>query len=60
MDCDETVRLAKEVSVYSYLGKPLRAWLDKAAEYAADFEYESAVSEIGKMCREFGIRREQS
>ena len=58
-DGDEAVRLAKEASAYSYNGKPLNVWLDKIAEYAADYEYDSAFEELGKMCRELNIEKEQ-
>ena len=58
-DGDETVRISKEASAYSYNGKPLSDWLDKVAEYAADFEYDSAVEELEKMCCELSIGKEQ-
>ena len=56
-DSDEAVRIAEEASIYSYEGKPLRKWLDKVSEYAADFEYDLALEEIQKMCNEFEIER---
>lgn len=55
-DSDEIVRIAKEASVYSYEGNPLKIWLDKVSEYATDFEYELAFDEIQKMREEFGIK----
>ncbi len=58
-DGDETVRLAKEASAYSYNEKPLENWLDKVAGYAADFEYDSALEELEKMCAELDAGKEQ-
>ena len=57
-DGDETVRLANEASAYSYDGRPLKAWLGKIAEYAADYEYDSALDELVKMCGELGAGME--
>ncbi len=56
-DGDETVRIAHELSAYSYDGKPLKIWLEKIGEYAADFEYEKAMGELDKMCIELGMER---
>lgn len=58
-DGDETVRLAKEASAYAYNGKPLRTWLAKIAEYAADFEYDSAFEELETMRAEIFAEKEQ-
>ncbi|MBQ7834622.1 MAG: hypothetical protein IJ385_02455, partial [Ruminiclostridium sp.] len=58
-DGDETVRLAKEASAYAYNGKPLRTWLGRIAEYAADFEYDSAFAELETMRAEIFAEKEQ-
>lgn len=59
-DGDETSRLAKEASVYTYNGRALNAWMKKIAEYAEDYEYDSAMEELEKMCGELGIGKERS
>ncbi len=58
-DGDETVRLAEELSAYSYNSRALKIWLDKVSECAADFEYDSAVEALEKMCGELGIGKER-
>ena len=57
-DGDETVRIAEEALAYSYDDKPLRIWLDRIAEYAADFEYDSALEELEKMRTELCAGKE--
>ncbi|MBQ8567856.1 MAG: response regulator [Oscillospiraceae bacterium] len=59
-DGDETSRLAKEASVYTYNGRALNIWMKKIAEYAEDYEYDSAMEELEKMCSELGIGKERS
>ena len=58
-DGDGIVGKAREASVYSFGGKPLKAYFDKIAEYAADFEYESSLEELNKMIGELELRKEQ-
>lgn len=59
-DGDEIESTAKEASVYSFGGKLLKPYFDKIAEYAADFEYESALGELEKMTEELSIGKEQT
>lgn len=57
-DGDETVRIAKEASAYSYDDKPLKKWLKRIAEYAEDFEYDSALAELETMRAELCAGKE--
>ncbi len=59
-DGDGIAVKAKEASVYSFNGKPLKPYLDKIIEYALDFEYDSSLEELHKMVQELGLRKEQS
>lgn len=45
-DGDAVAEIAKEAYGYSYNGNPLREHFAKAADFAEDFEYESALAEI--------------
>ena len=58
-DGDGIVEKAKEMSGYALLGKPLKPYFSKIAEYAADFEYDSSLEELNKMMNELGMRKEQ-
>ena len=58
-DGDGIIEKAKEMSGYALLGKPLKPYFDKIAEYAADFEYDSSLAELNRMVNELGMRKEQ-
>jgi len=58
-DSDEIVNKAKEASVYSYNGRPLKPYMEKIAEYAEDFEYDSSLEKLNQMTEELGLRKEQ-
>lgn len=48
-DGDALLRIADEASHYAFDGEPLKASLGKAAQLAADFEYEAAEKELEKL-----------
>ncbi|MBP1547276.1 MAG: response regulator [Oscillospiraceae bacterium] len=57
-DGDEIISRAKEMSAYSFGGKPLKPYFDKIIESAADFEYDSSLEELNKMITELDLRKE--
>lgn len=57
-DGDEIVNIAKEAAGCSFNGKSLKPYMNKISEYAADFEYDSALEELKNMLSEFGIEKE--
>ena len=59
-DDDGIIEKAKEFSAYAFCGKPLKPYLDKIAEYAADFEYDSSLEELNRMVRELELRKGQN
>ncbi len=57
-DGDEVARVAQEASAYAYEGHALKLYMDKMAEYALDFECDSALEEMNKMLLELGVGKE--
>ncbi len=54
-DSDEVLNVVKEASAYSYNGQEIKTYLEKVAEYANDFEYDSAVEELNKIRAHFEL-----
>ena len=57
-DGDVIIGRAKEMSAYTFGGKPLKPYFDKIAEAAADFEYDGSLEELNKMMIELELRKE--
>ncbi len=58
-DGDEIARLAEEASIYSYGDIALKPYLEKIANYAQDFEYDSATEMIKNMVQDLQDGKEQ-